>query len=225
LELIAEYDPPRDRRLIEEGASALSRVYDLIDIPDAPLGKPNYSSPVYSAFLAALGYRVVAHLRVSDVNLIAMKNITKSLGTVGVEKLVYLRGDPPYQGLPVDHVTPEEAVRYALRRPEAPEPGLLLSLRKPLDAIAERISVGARFYYVLNHDWRGGTSWSKLESVARLAHSRGARVYVYAPASPAPHPEALARAATIVDGLVVSAPGAPAQALVEAANYIRRVLK
>jgi len=225
LELIAEYDPPRDRRLIEEGARALSRAYDLIDIPDAPLGKPNYSSPVYSAFLAALGYRVVAHLRVSDVNLIAMKNITKSLGAVGVEGLVYLRGDPPYQGLPVDHVTPEEAVRYALRRPEAPEPGLLLSLRKPLEAIAERLSAGARFYFVLNHDWRGGSTWGKLEEVAELARSRGARVYVYAPARPAPGREALERASAVVNGLVVSAPGAPVSVLVQAAEYIRRATR
>jgi len=224
VELIAEYDPPRDRRLLAEGAAALASLYNYIDIPDAPLGKPNYSSPVYSAFLAALGYRVIAHLRVSDVNLIAMKNITKSLGAVGVEGLVYLRGDPPYQGLPVDHVTPEEAVRYALRRPEAPRPGLLISLRKPFEKIAERINVGARFYYALNHDWERGSTWRKLEEIAELARSNGARLYVYVPAKPVPTSEALARASNIVDGLVVSAPASPVRDLLDAARSIRRVL-
>jgi len=173
MELVAELVPPRDPQLLLETAKTLALYYDWIDVPDAPLGKPNYSSPIVSTFLAAHGYRVIAHLRVIDVNIIALKTITKTMGSLGVPRLVYLRGDPPQQGAPVEQVTPEEAVAYALSRPEAPEPGLLVSLRKPQSEIAKRLSSGARFYLALNYD---GSPEAR-EKLAMIA--REAPVYVY----------------------------------------------
>ncbi len=220
MELIAEYDPPRDRERILAEAEMLAGVFDAIDIPDAPLGKPNYSSPVYSAFLAAHGYRVVAHLRVTDVNVIAFKTITKTLGVVGVDSILYLRGDLPQQGSPVDQVTPEEAVAYALRRPEAPKPGLLISLRKPLEEISGRIAVGARFYYVLNFDWKGASNLDKLEVVSKQARKAGSKVYVYLVRG-VPDTEVISSVARIADGLIVSEPGAPATRLLEAGRILR----
>ena len=224
MELIVEYDPPRDRRLLEEGARELASAYDWIDVPDAPLGKPNYNSPVIAAYLAARGIRVVAHLRVQDYNVIAFKTITKTLGSLGVERIVFLRGDPPQQGAPVEQVSPEEAVAYALRRPEAPEPGLLLSLRKPLDEIRRRLRAGARFYYVLNHDWGGGTL-EKLAAVVEEAHSMGARVYVYlvVPRDGVPGAQALGSLPG-ADGVIVSWPGAPAVELARLGSRIREWL-
>jgi len=173
MELVAELVPPRDPQLLLEIARTLARHYDWIDVPDAPLGKPNYSSPIVSTYLAAHGYKVIAHLRVIDVNVIALKTITKTMGSLGVPRLVYLRGDPPQQGDPVEQVTPEEAVAYALTRPEAPEPGLLVSLRKPWSEIARRLSSRARFYLALNYDGSPRTR----EKLARIASE--APVYVY----------------------------------------------
>ncbi len=225
MELIVEYDPPRDKRLLEDGAKKLSSTYDWIDVPDAPLGKPNYNSPVIAAYLAALGVRVVAHLRVQDYNVIAFKTITKTLGSLGVRRIVFLRGDPPQQGAPVDQVSPEEAVAYALRRPEAPEPGLLLSLRKPLDEIMKRLNTGASFYYILNHDWGTGTL-EKLAAVVEEAHSRGAKVYVYlvVPRNGIPRAQDLERLPG-VDGIIVSWPQAPAEELARLGSRIREWLQ
>jgi len=174
LELVAELVPPRSPKALLATARALQAYYDWIDIPDAPLGKPNYSSPIAATFLAAHGFRVIAHLRVADVNVIAMKTITKTAGSLGVERIVYLRGDPPTQGEPVNQVSPEAAVKYALTRPEAPEPGLLLSLRKPLQAIQERMRAGARFYLVLNYR----PDNDRREKLVHVLRS-GARTYIY----------------------------------------------
>jgi len=173
MELVAELVPPRDPQALIDTARRLALYYDWIDVPDAPLGKPNYSSPVVSTYLAAHGYRVIAHLRVIDVNIIALKTITKTMGSLGVPRLVYLRGDPPQQGKPVEQITPEEAVAYALTRPEAPDPGLLVSLRKPWSEISRRLSSGARFYLALNYDGSPGAR----EKLAMIA--REAPVYVY----------------------------------------------
>ena len=224
MELIVEYDPPRDRDDLVKGARRLGEAYDWIDIPDAPLGKPNYNSPVISAYLAALGLRVIAHLRVQDYNIISFKNITKTLGALGVERIVFLRGDPPQQGAPVNQVTPEEAVAYALRRPEAPEPGLLISLRKRLEEISQRLNTGARFFYVLNYDWNSGPH-DKLAWIARHAHEAGARVYVYliVPRDGIPGREAIRRLPG-VDGIIVSWPRARVNDLVGVGERLREWL-
>ena len=221
MELIVEFDPPRNKRSLEEGARRLAGVYDWLDIPDAPLGKPNYNSPVISAYLAALGFRVVAHLRVQDYNVVSFKNITKTLGSLGVERMVFLRGDPPQQGAPVDQVTPEEAVAYALRRPEAPEPGLLISLKKSLEEISARLGAGARFYYVLNYDWKGELN-GKLDNVIERARERGARIYVYLiiPRDGVPGAEVM-RQLPNIDGIIVSWPRAPVEDLVRLGKNIR----
>lgn len=174
MELVAELVPPRDPERLLRVAGSLSEYYDWIDVPDAPMGKPNYNSPIVSTFLAAHGYKVIAHLRVVDVNVIALKTITKTAGSLGVKRIVYLRGDPPTQGGPVHQVTPEQAVSYALSRPEAPEPGLLVSLRKPMEAIKERLQVGARFYLALNYT-RDPEATRKLEAILSV----GSKVYVY----------------------------------------------
>ena len=214
MELIAELDPPRNPQKLLEIASRLARIYDWIDIPDAPLGKPNYNSPVISAYLTARGYKVIAHLRTSDVNTIALKTITKTLGALGVEKIVYLKGDPPQQGSSVEDFTPEQAVYYARTRPEAPEPGLLLSLRKPITAIRARLKVPAGFYLVLNYDWENHSTFNLLSRLK--SEAPGKRFYVYAVTrgectrSSEKVVEGAKRLQGVAEGLVVSSPGKPA---------------
>ncbi len=214
MEIIAELDPPRNPQKLLEIASGLARIYDWIDIPDAPLGKPNYNSPVISAYLTARGYKVIAHLRTSDVNTIALKTITKTLGALGVERIVYLKGDPPQQGSSVEDFTPEQAVYYARTRPEAPEPGLLLSLRKPLKVIRERLRVPAGFYLVLNYDWENHSTLSLLSRLK--SEAPGKRFYVYAVTggectrSLEKVVEGAKRLQGVAEGLVVSSPGKPA---------------
>lgn len=212
MELIAELNPSRDPARLVEVAERLSQVFDWIDVPDAPLGKPNYNSPVISTFLACRGFRVIAHLRVADVNTIALKTITKTIGSLGVNRIVYLRGDPPQQGNPVFDFTPEEAVYYARTRPEAPEPGLLLSLRKSLGEIMKRLSVPAGFYFLLNLDWGTQSNRRVLEEVSEIARGAGKKLYAYliVPGemcgSPAVLRGLVSPAAGLIDGVVVSAP-------------------
>ncbi len=178
MELLAELDPPRDPRKLLSIAKELSKHYHWIDIPDAPLGKPNYSSPIVSTYLAAHGYSVISHLRTLDVNTIALKTITKTMGSLGVKRIVYLRGDPPQQGSTINDFTPEDAVYYARSRPEAPEPGLLISLRKPLPAIKYRLEIPAGFYLILNYDWYTASNKTILKEMRKITSDK--KFYVYA---------------------------------------------
>ncbi|MEB3805897.1 MAG: methylenetetrahydrofolate reductase [Desulfurococcales archaeon] len=226
MELIAELDPPRDKRLLLELASDISRYYDWIDIPDAPLGKPNYNSPVVAAYLRARGFRVIAHLRVTDVNTIAIKTITKTIGSLGVERIVYLRGDPPQQGSTVEDMSPEEAVYYARTRPEAPEPGLLLSLRKPWAEIAKRLQVPAGFYLALNYDWRRRSNANLLSMTVDRAHEMGKRVYLYLVAGRDDCSEISSLVVGLeglIDGIIVSSP-MDRECLVGLGRTLREVL-
>ncbi|MCE4618474.1 MAG: methylenetetrahydrofolate reductase [Desulfurococcales archaeon] len=212
MELIAELNPPRDPVRLLEIAERFSEVFDWIDIPDAPLGKPNYNSPVVAAYLVSRGFRVIAHLRVSDVNTIALKTITKTLGSLGVPRIVYLKGDPPQQGSSVEDFTPEDAVYYARSRPEAPEPGLLLSLRKGIEAIRNRLNVPAGFYFVLNYDWEKGSNIELLKNVSALARSMDKKLYAYLiiPGEICSQPGRVSsltnQVTELVDGIVFSAP-------------------
>ncbi len=213
MELIAELDPPRDPSLLLSMAKRLSSLYNWLDIPDAPLGKPNYSSPVIAAFLAAYNFNVIAHLRTRDVNTIALKTITKTLGSLGVKRLVYLKGDPPQQGSEVNDFTPEQAVLYARTRPEAPEPGLLLSLRKSLNEIEKRIKIPAGFYLVLNYDWISNSQDKLLIELRRMIDDRKIYVYAIVRGKCEDHLNIIKKKINMIknvtDGILISSPGNP----------------
>lgn len=196
---------------------------DSIDIPDQPVGLA-YSSPVVAAFLAAHigGDRIVAHLRTVDMASNAVKSILKTLASLGVSRVVLLRGDPlgGQLGLP-----PEESLKIARRYKDrfGLKAGLIVSLRRSLDEIRARISASPDFILVLN---AGPGSLGKLE---RLRSEFKGGIYTYLIVEPGSGEGGDARITSLMmgedrlyelardiserglsDGFIVSSPGSDA---------------
>ena len=179
MELVAEFEPVKSREELEARARLLEGVFDWVDVPDSPMGVPGGFSPIVAMAVksASRGLRVIAHLRLIDLSRLAVESIIKSIRLTPIERLLFLRGDPPARrSTVVNDVTPEEAVELARRKLPGREFGLLLSLRKPLNDILSRLRRASDFYLVLNaSEERLGLLKSVYEEARRL----GSRIYVY----------------------------------------------
>ena len=149
--LLAELDPAKTGVGPVDRAERLLSCFDAVDVPDRPLGA-RFSSPVLAAAIASRlgGERVVAHVKVSDMGFDYVKAITKSLMDVGVNKVVYLRGDP--QGT-ISDLNPESVVRALVKyRSKGLKAGLILSARKSVEEMRSRLSASPDFTLILNVD-------------------------------------------------------------------------
>lgn len=149
MQVAVEVEPFKSKRDLEWIAEVIGTKADLVDIPDLPLGK-RLSSPVAAAYLAAVigPGRVIAHVRTVDHSIHAIKGIAKTLLSLGVYRLVLLRGDP--LGAETGP-SPEEAFRVlAPYRERGLKLGFIISLRKPMEVIEERLNLDPDFVLVLN---------------------------------------------------------------------------
>ncbi|MEB3773972.1 MAG: hypothetical protein GSR86_03485 [Desulfurococcales archaeon] len=221
MELIAELDGSRDLRELEEKVNPLKDLYDWIDLPDSPMGSPGPFSILAGCILEErYGVKTIPHLRLADLNMLAVKSIAKTLPLTRIKRLVLLRGDKPRSGSMVEDLTPEEAMAIFRRRNPGIEVGLLLSMRKPWNTILERLEAGPDFILVLNHTMK---PLEDLEKLSREARGRGIKVYPYIIVETRRNKELLkgvrgvigdsmvysyiSRIKGLVDGLLISSPG------------------
>ncbi|WP_131160537.1 methylenetetrahydrofolate reductase [Aeropyrum pernix] len=137
---------------LEMAAKALKYLSfaDKIDIPDQPVGVA-FSSPIAASYLSCRvgGERIVAHIRTVDFSAHSLKAIVKTLSSLGVSNIVLLRGDP--LGREVG-LKPEEAYEIAARYRErfGVKLGFILSLRRSVQEMFERLRLNPDFVLVLN---------------------------------------------------------------------------
>ncbi len=179
MRIYGELEPSRDGKVVFKRAVSIASIYGGIDIPDVPLGKPNISSPVIASYISgSLGADTIAHLRVIDHNIVSLKSIIKTLSYFNVNKIIFLRGDPPQQGdVCGSRWEPEDAIVYAGRY--GVEGGLLLSLRKSIEEILARLNVGAPAYYVMRYD-SSDKSKDKLNKIVKNKENSVIGVYLVA---------------------------------------------
>ncbi len=225
LRLIAELEPTRNPSKLHQRVRLLIPHFDAIDIPESPMGKPIAHAAVLAAVINSR-YKtpVIPHIRVSDVNTVALLSLMGGLAAAEVREAVLLRGDPPEEGSPVEELTVEEAASLVKRRlrGKSPRIGAMLSVRQPLERIEERLRADIDFYMVL----RALSDLEKLERISRIASRLGKELYAYLIVA-RPHrleslkamlgdqpvylpEEALSVAEKIeplVDGIIVSSPG------------------
>ncbi len=177
MEVLFELGPVDSRAKLVDRLRALVELVDWIDIPDSPMGTSRFPSPIVSCMVKSLfeNARVIAHLRVIDVNRVALEAILKGLELCSVERIVFVRGDIVRGSSVIRDVEPEEAIGIA-RFTSRVEPGLTLSLRKSMEEIEERLKVGASFYLVLNLN-KG--SIEKMEAISRVARKLNIKLYPY----------------------------------------------
>jgi 5,10-methylenetetrahydrofolate reductase len=177
MEVLFELEPVGSRAKLLGRVRELVDLVDWIDVPDSPMGRSRFPSPIVSCVIKNLfeDTRVIAHLRVIDVSRVALEATLRGLELCNVERVTFVRGDVIEGSSVVRDVEPEEAVRIA-RSSTKVKPGLTLSLRKSLEEIEGRLRVGAEFYLVLNLN---KDSVEKMEATSRVARKLNIKLYPY----------------------------------------------
>ena len=211
----------RRRELLDKLVSDVRGCVDCFDIPEAPAGQPAPSSLAVATYLKT-GYSacVIPHVRLLDLNELALRSVVKTVRFFGLDGLLVTMGDPPKYGTPVSDLTTDEAVRLIKDLGYGIRVGSILSLRYELEQIEERLTGDADFYYVLRLD--EGTL-SKYVQVFDKAREHGKELYPYVLVSTSANEEVLRKLGqpyvtlddlplligklkAIADGLVISSP-------------------
>lgn len=144
-----------------------------IDIPESPMGQATASSIAVAAYLRGTGIRcVLPHVRICDLNKLALLSIAKAARAIGAWGLLITYGDLPSIGSCTGFFTSSieavEFVRGSIRLP--PRLGTVLSLRYPLPEVLARLRSPADFFLVLR---LGESTWDKFVSVGEEASRLG----------------------------------------------------
>ncbi len=174
-EIIGEVEPTRSREKLEKWIPPLRGLLDWIDVPESPLGVPRAHSVAVAAYIQErYGIPGIAHVRVSDVNLVAFKSLVGAAVLLGVTRLVALRGDPPSEGGECGHLRPEDAIGLARSHGlGAVEVGVLVSARRAPAEISARLRSRPDFAFILN------STPQSLRSLVPEAQALGVRIYPY----------------------------------------------
>lgn len=174
-EVWAEVEPSRSRARVLSVARSVRGLVDVVNVPEAPLGKPS-AHAVAVAYVAGREAfaESVANLRLLDVNANALISLVGAAELLGLRGVVLLRGDPPRHGRPVRELSTEEAARLLKRRGVGVQVGAILSLAKPPEEQAKRLSQPIDLFLATR-------LWNprQLEGPVQEARRRGKKVIPY----------------------------------------------
>lgn len=159
--------------IIEEGRGVVSKY----TIPEGPGGYPGLFSLATAVYIKhSHGAGSIPHVRLYDINRLALLSIANAVAEYELDGLVLLRGDKPVEGGIVEDIGTEEAISLLKKKGYRFPIGVILSLNFPPEEIKRRIELGADFYYVINYaPWKNEV----LKDIAREAWSRNLKVYVF----------------------------------------------
>lgn len=148
---ILEMQPTRFKDKFTKNLLYTKKVFKSIHIPDAPLGYPK-ASVLSLGFLAVNhGFSTTVHLRVIDYSYTGLLNMIYGAYIIGIDRILFLRGDKPSKGTVVKDVSPEKSIEMLRADPRLKKlkGGLIISARYPFDSITERLKINADFYVIL----------------------------------------------------------------------------
>ncbi len=177
MELLVELVPTK--RFLEV-ARAIASYVDGFDIPEAPMGIPRPSSIVIGTVLRqALGYnyKVIAHVRLSDVNPVALASLVMGAELAELDGVLITVGDRPAYGTFVNQVYTDQAVEF-LRNDIGVRIalGAILSLRYDLNAISSRVRKPFDFFHAMRVS---RNNIDMLSRVSEMVSSLGKKLYAY----------------------------------------------
>ncbi|MEZ0394427.1 MAG: hypothetical protein ABWK00_05240 [Desulfurococcaceae archaeon] len=165
----------RVERVIERGRGLVDGYF----FPDGPGGEPVVDPLAVGVFvrLSSPDAKVIVSLRLADVNALKLLSVARAAEEFGLEGLLLVQGDKPKVGLPVSHVSSEEALEIARKHVNKLKLGLLVSLRYDVTKIRERLSLRPDFVAPIHFT---KASLSKMHEVSRDARGAGVKVLPFA---------------------------------------------
>ncbi|ADI31518.1 5,10-methylenetetrahydrofolate reductase [Staphylothermus hellenicus] len=168
---------PWKKKLIDEIVDLARDFFSIYTIPEGPGGYPGIYSLATAMYLKyKYDLKAFPHIRLYDINRLALLSIANAVEAYGLEGLVLLRGDKPWKGIIVEDIGTEEALSLLKKKGYRFEKGAIISLRYPYEKIIERIRLGADFYHVINYD---ASKDQLLTRIYREANRLGVKIYVF----------------------------------------------
>ncbi|MGC9106122.1 MAG: hypothetical protein ACP5HQ_06875 [Thermoprotei archaeon] len=148
--VLAELHPRAKREKALKLVSELGS-FDGYDIPHSALGYPAVLPVAVAETVRHVqpDKTIVVNQRLYDVNELYVASLALTAKYVGFW-IAFTKGDLPKFGRPVDHLTSEDAVKITKAYAGNVKAGLMVSMRKGLDKVKERLSFPADFFLVLN---------------------------------------------------------------------------
>lgn len=176
VDVIAEVSPGRIHG-IEPYLPWIMELVDAVDIPESPLGVPHPNSIAVAAFVKArYGMRVYAHMRVKDLNEVALLSHAYAVKTLGIDGLVLIHGEG--RGNRCNSLTTEEAVTVirSTKGLENLRIGAILSLKYSPEEIMKRVTREFDFFLIIRFPAKVN---EELHSLLKGIKGLGKKVYTY----------------------------------------------
>ncbi len=147
MEIWAEVSPSKNPAKVVAVARSIRGLPDVVNVPEAPLGKPSAHAIAVSYLVAreAVAHGV-ANIRLLDINANALLSLVGAAQLLGLRGVVLLQGDPPKYGRPVAELSTEAAVKLVKSKGLRVELGAILSLAKPVEEQAKRLAQPMDFF-------------------------------------------------------------------------------
>jgi len=151
---------------------------DCFDVPESPLGYPGVNSVASCVYLKTrYGVCCIAHVRLYDVNALALHSLAHACEVFGIDGLVLTMGDRPRVGTVVHDLCTEKAIELLRKTGYRVKLGALISLRYSLEDILSRLSgTMADFFFVLRLGWE---TMDDYVGVYRESRRLGKELYPY----------------------------------------------
>lgn len=223
MEIWAEVAPSKNPAKVVSVARSIRGLPDVVNVPEAPLGKPSAHAIAVSYLVAQEAMaQGVANIRLLDINANALLSLVGAAQLLGLRGVVLLQGDPPRYGRPVAELGTEEATRLVKAKGLRLEIGAILSLAKPVEEQAKRLSQPIDFF-LATRLWTPRQLGGAIQEARRLQGKKIIPYVVVAEADnrkllydmlqghqpvyePEDMPRVLKELTGLVDGILVSSP-------------------
>ena len=177
MKILMELVPRPSIRYVNEIVSLTKELVDCYDIPESPLGIPSVNSISTGVYIKAVtGKPVVSHIRLYDVNRVALLSLAYAAYTYGVDGVVLTHGDKPVNSIIVNELNTEKAIKVLRKEIPKLRIGAIISLRYPFEKIIRRIGIGADFFLVIRLDT---SNFDKYLKILNVAEKEGVKLYPY----------------------------------------------
>ncbi|RLG83689.1 MAG: hypothetical protein DRO40_03735 [Thermoprotei archaeon] len=166
-----------DRKRLDRYINLIGDYIDCFDVPESPLGFPSINSVASCVYMKTrYGVCCIAHVRLYDINTVALHSLAKAAEAFGIDGLVLTMGDRPKIGSLVSELTTISAINYLRESHYNIRIGAILSLRYALNDIISRLRIGADFFLVLR---LGLETLDKYRKLYRFAREAEKELYPY----------------------------------------------